>query len=138
MKGLHLMKRLLIAFFLFIAATSLFAQSATLASPIAPPSQTNYVVGNVTEHRADPNATGDLATATIELWVMTAGGVKADTLTVFLSGNTEVNALEVARTNVAASETGSGARIQNFRVLTYLKASCATFARPCPGECHVR
>lgn len=125
------MKKFILAAVLLFVAVGAFAQSGTLATPVAPPSQTSIVVGNVTEHRADPNVTNDIATASVELWLLTGGGVKADTYTVFLSGNTEVNALETARTSAAANETGSGARVQNFRVLTYLKANCSTFQRPC-------
>lgn len=125
------MKKFAFAILVSLVTLSAFGQSGTLAAAVTPPTQTSIVVGNVTEHRADPNITGDIATASVELWLLTGGGVKADTYTVFMNGNTEVNALETARSATATNETGSGARIENFRVLTYLKANCTTFQRPC-------
>lgn len=128
------MKALLATVAVLLFAVSAFGQSATLATPETPPTRTSLQVGAVTENQNDPNIGGDVARATVTIWKM-AGSVhvQGEDLTIQMVG-AEVAGLETARTNVATNETGTNARKQNFRILTYLKANCATFQTPCPAQ----
>jgi len=123
---------------LFVAASSL-AQSATLAVADQPPSRTNLVVGQVIEARANPDDPNSINVVMIELWKMTAAGSKADTLTVTISGNAEVNgylgALETAVAGEPAGTTlAARYRRHNVRILKYLRDSCSTFTVACPAQ----
>jgi hypothetical protein len=126
------MKNLAILAILLLSTVSAFGQSATLATPQTLPTRTSLVVGSLTESRADPNVPATTARVSVELLLLSADGSRQDSRTIQLTG-AEVQAFDVARTTTAANETGSGTRVIDFRILTFLKANCGTFATPCPA-----
>lgn len=123
------MKQIAFAVLLILAVTSVYSQSATLATPEQPPSRTHLIVGSVCIYR-DVN---DAAYATVELWVMGSDGSKRDVITVQMLGP-EVIALITAQATAIGGEAGGPARRLNARILNFLKLNCATFATPCEAK----